>query len=99
MLCNNLKCSPFLNYPDSGSYMIPGPKNMLGPPLDWCGAGPRYTTIWSAMLPNWILATFSTVAEVKHAINSGKYCSSSFGVMLKACDDWLFFLANRGGYL
>lgn len=63
---------------------------MLGPPLDWCGAGPRYTTIWSAMLPNWILATFSTVAEVKDAINSGKYCSSSFGVMLKACDDWLF---------
>lgn len=34
----------------------------------------EYTTIWSAMLPNWILATFSTVAEVKDAINSGKYC-------------------------
>eukprot|EP00435_Cladocopium_sp_Y103_P031393 s188_g7.t4 len=34
----------------------------------------EYTAIWSAMLPNWILATFSTVAEVKDAINSGKYC-------------------------
>lgn len=77
---------------------------MLGPPLDWCGAGPRYTTIWSAMLPNWILATFSTVAEVKDAINSGKYCSSSFGVMLKACDDWLFvslfhFFSQTGGVI
>eukprot|EP00438_Fugacium_kawagutii_P025371 Skav236533 [mRNA] locus=scaffold78:1136428:1142062:- [translate_table: standard] len=34
----------------------------------------EYTTIWIARLPNWILSTFSTVAEVKAAISSGKYC-------------------------